>query len=556
MIMNKKLKLLFVSENVLKNSGFSKYYREVITRLYNTHKYDIADLSCYGCIEDQSLVSIPWKLYCNTVKSNHPLFNQYGSNPENHFGAWRFEKTLLDFRPDIVLAFRDLWFDSFILRSPLRRFYHFIWTPTTDSAPIKPEWIENIIEADAVSAYTDWSLEVMRNETGKKANIIRAASPGVDIDTFSPVQDKREQKQKMMFKPDINLIGMVARNQKRKLFPDLFIAFEKFLNYCADSGNEELAQNTYLFLHTSIVDAGWNIALLLRERNISHKVLFSYVCRDCKKWFPAYYSDAKTICPFCNGSAIPPNTEIGVSEEQLAEIYKCFDLYTHLMIAAGCEMPIIEAASCGIPCMASNNTAVIDVIKKVNGLPLKLAHTFRELETGAYRHYTDLDNLVKEWYSFFTAEENYRKERGQAARQGVLDWFTWDKCAKVYEDYLDGCELTGLQGKWNSPPHIISPRINPDFEKLSNKDFVKYLVFDILQRPEDLYKLRTLHLLSAINYGAEIDGRKIRPISRAEIHNGYLNAVNNHNFCEEVRCGMRQLPKEDFIEYANIRMDS
>ena len=555
--MNKhKRKILAISERVESKTGFSKYYKEILSRLHATDKFEIADLSCYSIIDDPNLFSIPWKLYCNTVSPQDPRFKEYQSSPENIWGRWRFDKTLLDFRPDITLSCRDLWFDSYILKSPLRRFFHFAYMPTTDSSPVRPEWIEDIIEADAIFAYNDWALEIMREESGGKANIIKSAPPGIDPTIFFPAPNKIEQKKKMMLKPDIYLIGMFSRNQKRKLFPDLFIGFEKFLNLCYEKGNKELAQKTNLFIHTSYPDAGWNIPLLLKERNISHKVLFSYICRNCKKWFPAYYSDAKTICPFCDGVAVMPNVELGVDENQLAEIYRCLDLYSHLAIAGGFEMCIVEAAGCGVPCMASENTSMIDVIKKVNGLPLKLAHTFRELETGAYRHYTDIDYMVQKWYQFFTVPNEYRKVQEELARQGVLDNYTWDKTAKIWEDYLENCELKGLQGKWNSPPEFIQPRIRTDFNELSNKDFVRYLILDILQRPSELYKLRTLHLLSVLNYGAEVDGRKIRQIKREEIHNAYINMVKNHNYCEEIRCGLRPLPREDFIEYANMRMDS
>lgn len=554
--MKSKRKILAVSEKVWSKTGFSKYYKEILTRLYDSGKFEIADLSCYSSINDSGNYNIPWKFYCNSISPNDPRHKQFMSDQTAVFGSWRFNEVLLDFKPDVVFSARDFWYDTFILTSPLRKYYHFAWAPTCDSEPVKPEWIEDIISADAIFAYNDWSLNVMKEQSNGKANTIRSVYPGVNPDIFSPVPNKEIQKKKMMFKPDIYLIGMVARNQKRKLFPDLFIAFEKFLNYCHDCGNDELAKKTFLFLHTSFPDnQSWNIPLLLKERNISHKVLFSYICRDCKKWFPAFFSDARTVCPFCGAlSCCLSNTEVGVSEEELADIYRCFDLYSHLHLAAGAEMPIIEAAACGVYCMASDNTAVCDIIRRLNGLPLKLAHTFRELETGAYRHYTDVDNVVKQWYDYLTSSDDNKKEKENKVRQGVLEFFTWNRTYKIWEDYLENCHLTGLQGKWNSPPNIIRPKINPDFEKLSNKDFVKYLTTDILHKAEDLYKFKTLHLLSVLNYGAEIDGRKIRQIKREEVHKGYLNLVAQHNYYEEIRCGMRQLPKEDYLEYANLRM--
>lgn len=555
--MSNKRKILLLGENPAACSGFGKYNKEVMTRLYNSNKFELAELSCYSTIEDQRLYNIPWKLYCNAVKSGDNRFAEYNRNPVNNFGNWRLEKTLLDFRPDILIGYRDFWMDSYIFDSPLRPYFHFVWMPTCDSSPIKQEWVSNICDADAIFAYNDWSLEVMKVETNNKANIIRSAFPGIDPDIFSPASNKTEQKKKMMFPPDINLIGMVARNQKRKLFPDLFVAFNKFLNICYKLGHDDLAQKTFLFLHTSYPDAGWDIPLLLKEQNISHKVFFSYICKDCKKWFPSLFSDARTVCPFCgNLSAVLPNVELGINEQELAEIYKCFDIYTQIMIAAGAEMPIIEAAACGVYCMASDNTAVIDIIRKVNGEPLKIAHTFRELETGAYRHYTDIDNLAHRWHIYLSAIKAFPKEkekRENNTRESTLKYFTWDRTAKIWEDYLENCLLTGTQGKWNSPPKIIYPRINKSFEKMSNLEFVEYLFCDIIQKPEKFYKYEGQNLLSILNYGAEINGRRVIYINRQDIHNKFINLVNMYNQCEEIRCGIRQLPKEDFIEHANLR---
>ena len=555
--MKYKRKILVISENIASNTGFGKYYKEILTYLHNTGKFELAELSCYATIDDPRLYSTPWKLYCNSVKPNDPRFQEYNNNPNNIFGSWRFEKILLDFKPDFCCDVRDFWMLQGI-DSPLRPYYHLILMPTCDSSPIKDKWIEDIHKADSIFAYNDWSLEIMKEESNNKLNAIRSAPPGIDPTIFFPAPNKIEQKKKMMFDPDINLIGMVARNQKRKLYPDLFIAFRKFIEKCLSLGHNELAQKTFLFCHTSYPDAGWDIPLLLKEQNISHKVLFSYICRDCRKWFPAFFSDARMVCPFCSSmSAVMPNVEVGVNEEQLADIYRCFDLYIQLAIAGGFEMPLVEAAACGVYCMASDNTAMIDVIRKINGEPLKIAHTFRELETGAYRHYTDIDNLAHRIHIYLSAIKAFPEEkekREKAARDGVLKHYTWQNTGKIWENHLENCELKGLQGKWNSPPNFIRPQINKDFEKMSNTDFVKYLYCDILKNPNKLYSQEPLHLLSVLNYGAEVDGRKITKIDRKTIHEKFIKLALIHNQCEEIRCGFKALPKEDFIEYANMRM--
>lgn len=547
-----KRKILFCSEFTQCYSGFGKYCNEVISRLHNTGKFHIAEFAQYGNIEDTRALNIPWKFYGNEVNSNHPLFQEYMSKPTNQFGEWRFEKVVLDFKPDIVCCVKDFWMDEHIFQSPLRPYFHMVWMPTCDSAPLQEQWIENIIDADAIFAYNDWSLEVMRKESGGKANIQCSAPPGIDKDIFSPCDNKMTQKEKMMFLPDINLIGMVSRNQVRKLYPDLFIAFEEFLNICKREENRELAKKTYLFLHTSYPDGNcWDLPVLLKERPISHKVLFSYVCKNCKKWFPSLYSSAICMCPFCESiSAVLPNVAIGVEDKQLAEIYKCLDIYVQYSNCEGFGLGSMEAASCGVHNMGVDYSATQDILSKTGGTPLKIDRMFRDIGTKALRAYPDNKSAAQCFYNYLTSTEENKKLKENKAIQGVLDNYLWDKTAKIWEKYCEECELVGLQGKWNSKIRLLNaPQV--DINNMSNYEFTQYIL-GILGKTENIHKMRTLRFLSSLNYGAEVDGRKITQLNREDILKHSLKIIENSNICEMIRCGHRTLKQEDFLEFANV----
>ena len=45
----------------------------------------------------------------------------------------------------------------------------------------------------------------------------------------------------------------------------------------------------------------------------------------------------------------------------------------------------------------------------------------------------------------------------------------------------------------------------------------------------------------------------MQAITREEIFNNLLFWCENRQICEDVRCGRKPLPKEDFIEYAHIK---
>ena len=60
--MNKK-RVLLVSESHHLASGFGTYAKEVLTRLWSTGKYEIAEFASYG--NDEVGERVPWRYYSN-----------------------------------------------------------------------------------------------------------------------------------------------------------------------------------------------------------------------------------------------------------------------------------------------------------------------------------------------------------------------------------------------------------------------------------------------------------------------------------------------------------
>ena len=117
-MMNKK-KVLFVSESHHLASGFGTYAKEVISRLHATGKYHIAEFASYG--HHNHTKDVPWDYYGNLPEPSNSAENeQYNATSLNHFGFWRFSHVLLDFKPDIILTYRDPWMDQWIGDSATR----------------------------------------------------------------------------------------------------------------------------------------------------------------------------------------------------------------------------------------------------------------------------------------------------------------------------------------------------------------------------------------------------------------------------------------------------
>lgn len=546
-----KKKILFVNEASYLLTGYGIYGKQLLERLYATDKYEVAEFASYASIGDQRDKDIKWRFYPNAVGGNDPRVDNYNSQPQNQWGAWRFESVLLDFKPDIVMAIRDPWMDSFLITSPLRPFYNLVLMPTVDSAPQRPSWIEDFISLDGVMTYSDWSRKVLEKEGGGKINTQQATYTGVDLNVHKPVKDKKEHRKKLGFEEDAFIIGTVMRNQKRKLFPELFKAFRKYL----DNVEPELANKTYLYVHTSYPDMqGWDLPGLLLENDIGHKVLFTYLCKATSKPFISFFQDAKTYSPYSNGaSAIMPTVGDGLSTEAMVDVINVFDLYVQYAITEGLGVPAIEAAACGIPIATVNYSAMIDTARLTGGYSIKLKKTFRELETNANRVYPDNDHLAEIMEEFFRLSPEERQAKSDEARLASEKHFNFDNISKIWEKYFDAVTPTGLQGKWNHPM-ISRPypqEIPKATDKLTNHEFVKWLFNSVMNEPGKVDGFKALEFLKKLNFGITTDGGKINPFTRKDAFNICISIAKNKEFAENLRCGTISLGEQDYIKYAH-----
>lgn len=544
-----KRKVLFISENASLLSGFGTYSNEVLKRLYKTNKYELAEFASYCRPQDSHVYRNPWRVYANAPSGKNKDEDAfYKKNDVNQFGLWRFDRVCLDFQPDIVISYRDPWMDNWIADSATREFFHWAWMPTVDSAPQRPYWINTFTSCDAIFTYSEFGTKTLERQGRKKINLKGCASPGINPDIFKPVVDKKAHRQQFGLAPDINIVGTVMRNQKRKLFPDLLKAFRLYL----DTAPEQLAKKSYLYLHTSYPEKnGWDIPDLILENDLAGRVLATYACKTCKNVFVSFFSDARIICKHCGQhSAICPNVVHGASVEQLVQIYNLFDVYVQYAICEGQGMPQIEAASCGVPIMSVDWTAMHDVVNWCHGYHIKVDRVFRELETGADRCYPSNEHLAQLLIKFFQAPSQIRRQRGFQARQGASKRYSWDDTAKIWENHIDSVEFKGKQGQWNSPPTIFQPntQVPPN---LNNEQFISWVLANIANKPDEVYQFKGLIASRDLSFGATFSYGHISEFSRKSFLEQCQAYIKNKNTVEQIRTGLIQLPSADYIQAAN-----
>ena len=475
-----KKRVLLVGEFSQLNTGFSVMANDLLTEMHNSGKYEVAELASYVGDGDQRINSVPWKVY-PVIPGGGQELEEYGKNYKTaQFGSHRFERTVIDFKPDIVFSYRDFWHDEWITKSPSRYLYNYIWSACVDSEPPRAEWIGVFSSVDKVTSYTDWGLDVLREYSGRNINVADTNTmPGVDQNIFKPMP-KNKARELLGIKDDINIVLTVMRNQPRKLFPDLMYAFSKTLESWHMAGRQDLIDKTYLYLHTSYPDVGFDIGKDIIRYKLGSKVLMTYCCNHCGHYFASFFNGDVCTCHNCgNYTAHPPNTAMGVTREQLATVYNTADLYVQLSVAGALEIPLIEAKACAVPTIATDYAAMRELNNmggSYGSIDIAYLREESDKETGQIRAMPDPLDCSDKITRFFQESDEFRKNlSGQALSVAIARHSNSETYRKWDKIFSSMPELPAF--RWNLSPNIIPYQEIKINEIFNDEDFIDYLAF-------------------------------------------------------------------------------
>lgn len=556
---NAKKRVLFVGEASFLFTGFSTYYRELLPRLAATDKYEIAEFGSYAGQSDprvRSFIQGRWKFYGNNPETpeEEERFNQVDDQGQpgqntNQFGRWKFEEVLSDFRPDIVIDIRDWWMIDFQRRSPLRKYFQWLVMPTVDSIPQKEEWIHTYQTADYVMAYSDFGIDSLRksspflevkfNPPGgpdvlgiqdmEDLDSVRKSGnlhpiplrPGVDVDTFYPM-DKGEVRKKWGIEPaDTPVILLVQRNQARKRINEAIQAFA--LMKTKYGSKSPAVSKAMMIIHSNWPDnvhssdyprcierthKGYH-GMPYSHRGIYTEILNTFLCNNqqCGHVFLDYAIKLRQTtaqqghaipCPACRQmSARPSNTSMGYTREQLAEVYNMGDILLQMSIAEGCGMPVQEAKACGTMVLVTDYAAIAEKgrvpheyehINKATysvhegGDSLKVAYLYEEAEsagTNCWRAHTSIEDAAEKMAKYLMDEELLKQKQADA-RECALKNYNWNELATRWEFILDKKKILDRDDTWNRPAKLIAIESQDPSAELPPEQFVDWCYVNLL----------------------------------------------------------------------------
>lgn len=538
-----KRRILFTGEASFLATGFATYNREILKRLHATGKYEVAEMGSWGADGDPRARALPWKFY-GVLPNNEEEKRIYESSELNAFGRYKFDSIVADFQPDIVFDVRDPWMVSHIQESRFRKNFKFTFMPTVDSAPQRTEWINDLFKrADVITAYSRYGRKVLENDGVKVADV---TSPGIHLDVFKPL-DKLATRDKYHLKSGLLIFGTVMRNQKRKLFPDLFDAYrqlrDKYTNpklidrlkrkvaegkkLSQAEKNSLRIEHSALLCHTSWPDMGWDIPKYLARYQLQRHVIFTFKCDDCGEvyvgWMTPMDASGKCICRVCGKNAAhTPSTNNGVSEDNLVEIYNLIDIYLQPAICEGWGLPIVEAKACGVPGLYQNYSAMEDHVENGGGLPIKIGRYYHEAETAATRTLPDLDDMISKMEKL-AFDEGYRARLGAEARQCAERMHSWDVSAAKLDVIFSTMELLDRSTTWDRPALLEFETPERPPANLSPQDFVAWCYINLQRRLPDQKGFSDW--MNSLNKGGQRD----------EIEAFFRNLIRVNNKFEEIR---------------------
>jgi glycosyltransferase involved in cell wall biosynthesis len=552
--MNKK-RILWVSEASFLATGFSVLSHEILSRLYKTNKYEIAELGSYAKSSDPRSILLPWKFYgAEPEPTNTFALNIYNQTQTAQFGEAVFEQVCLDFKPDIVVDVRDWWMCEFQLRSPFRKNYKLVWMPTVDGEPQRLEWLDSYARADLIVTYTKYGKDVLEREAPGKIKVFDIASPGVNHKIFYPM-DKTKVREELGINPNANIIMAIMRNQRRKLFPDLIEAFKEFLQHCDKVGDTELAKKTYLYLHTSYPDMGFDIPRHLMDNGVGHKTFVTYTCERCKAFYSDFFQGEFIVCKKCGAlSAHMPTTEAGLTREGVAKVLNVADLYIQYSICEGFGMPIAEAKACGVPALGVNYTATAEQVNVFGCKPIRVEKFFHEpiVETEQRRALPDKKDTVEKIYEFFKTPQVKRDEYSKAVREEVVENHSFDRAAKVFERALDSIVTYDRNKTWLNPERKLL-KIPEEIPNLAtNAELIDWCIDNIVVKPELKSTYWRSETIKSLNVGFNVHKGGKSVFDKDVAVKSFVNMANVHNYWENKRLEDISLPDEDHIKWHMI----
>ncbi len=478
----KKKKILFQSDFALAKTGFGRNAKALLSYLYSTGKYEIVHYCCGLQWSTPQLQRTPWKSI-GTLPDDEAEVDRLNRDPNQaraaSYGAYNLDRVMKQEKPDLYIAVQDIWGIDFALNAEwFKDMNSVLWT-TLDSLPILPSAIEAAKKTKNFWIWSDFATKEMHKLGHTHVKTVHGA---VEDKSFYRLNDKRRQELRKNFDipQDAFVVGFVFRNQLRKSVPNLLEGYKRWKDiYKPD-------KPTRLLLHTHFSE-GWNIHRLADEYGIDKsEIITTYVCRNCWQMDVKPFQGQDIQCKICSApkGLTTTNVSVGVTEDQLNEVYNLMDVYCHPFTSGGQEIPIQEAKLTELITLVTNYSCGEEMCyPEAESLKLEWSE-YREHQTEFKKASTDPRSIANNLNKVYNFKPSKVKKMGQAARKWTIDNFSPKSVGKIIEEIADSCDFVNGEIFDKKPKQEKNPHAQIEDIK-DNAEWLVALYKEILKREVD-----------------------------------------------------------------------
>jgi hypothetical protein len=476
----RKKRVLFLTDYAGAFTGFGKQCKLLLSYLHKTGKYEILNAAQGTPKHGPHTLKFPWKTV-GVLPDDPKKIQEINQDPNlarnASYGLLEIVNIVKDFKPDIIFSINDTWGSQFVVDMPFFNKIPTVCWNTFDSIPLLPDTIE---KANKIKHYWTWS-DFARKELHKhNFNHVKNQYPLVNTNNFYKLPDSKiaEIKARFGIPQDSFIIGFVFRNQLRKLINTQIEAYALFKKH-----NPEV-KNTFLYTHTHYGE-GWDIHRLCQQYGVDPKeILCTYVCKETQQYFIAPFHGQDIENPITKKKTlITANVGLGVSDEQLNEIYNIFSLYSHPATSGACELPCVEAALTEKIITVAPYSFGEDIIENNKGsIPIKFTF-YTEHGTQFLKSQPSAYELSKIFKKVYEMKSQTKFQMEQDSRKWALDNYGIEVNGKKIEEFIDAQEM--LKDEDFNFDLVLNKSPNPDAkveDHSDDKEWVKSLYKLILDR--------------------------------------------------------------------------
>lgn len=392
------LRLVFLTDKIIGgSSAYSKVGYETTTRLAQMgHK----------------IAHIPMGYANRMGKQVYEDVLVYPSGPDA-FSEQGVTRKYVDFGADMIVTIKEPW----VLQHVHKMAMNFVPMAIIDHEPVSPMITSRLHSAFKVIAISKHAQRQLRNHSIGSTYIPH----GVRCEIYKPLNHQKECRKMFYLDPDAFVVGIIARNQSRKLIPRMLQAYRRFLDLNPDVKSQLMLWTNIEPIHqdatTGVADVGVFLAPEIARLGLSKAVIWpesELIRQGLPEWLGEDYKGGW----------------------DMVKLYNCFDVLLNTTGGEGFSLTLVEAQSVGCPVVTTDYAAGPEQVGVGLTIPWK---DYVILNTPGTRYaLADIDKTADALTKIMNANKEKLAKRARIFAEQKFDWKVIME--RYWKPFLKSCE--------------------------------------------------------------------------------------------------------------------